>query len=286
MLIEIITKEKTLPIIIENKVESKENGPNQDQTKIYFDWAEKQYEDRSKYFTPIYIYLYPEYKSQMQKTKEYIRMTYQELVDFILDPSLANCGDEISKNNFKMYLQCLSFQSDNEKGENTMAISTEEREIFKSFILENKDLLCAVLERLKELEDIDIDVDSLDAVTDSIRDNTKYEFNGQKYGKGRLVLAVVQHYVNDKKPTDFKALEDAFPSKLRGGSGVVQVVDAIPDKDKGIGGTKRYYIETNEIIHLISGEDVLVSDQWGGAEKMDKFIEHVTTKLKYDIKKI
>jgi hypothetical protein len=40
LLIEVTTKDKILPIIIENKVESKENGSNNDQTVVYFDWCE------------------------------------------------------------------------------------------------------------------------------------------------------------------------------------------------------------------------------------------------------
>lgn len=284
ILIEISTKEKILPVIIENKVESKENGPDKDQTKIYFDWGEKQYSDTSKYFTPIYIYLYPEYNSEMQKAEEYIRMTYQELVDYILDPSLAKCGDLVSINNYKVYLQCLSFQSDNEKGENTMAISNEEKEIFRAFIRENEELLCAVLDQLGEL--VDVDKDSLTAVTSSIRDNTLYEFNKQTYRKGRLVLAVVQQYVADKNPADFKELQKAFPAKLRGGSGVVQLSSDVSAKDKGIGGKKRYFVKSKEVIKLSSGEEVLVSDQWGGADKMDKFIEYINTVLGYTITKV
>ena len=136
LLIEITTKEKVLPIIIENKVESKENGTNNDQTQVYFDWCENKskYQDTSKYFKALYIYLYPEYNSEMQSSKEYIRMTYQELVDYILEPSMVKCGDIISIGNYKTYLQCLSFQSDNEKGDQTMAISSEEKKILMSFV--------------------------------------------------------------------------------------------------------------------------------------------------------
>lgn len=42
ILIEIKTSEKILPIIIENKVESKENGSNNDQTVVYYDWCESE----------------------------------------------------------------------------------------------------------------------------------------------------------------------------------------------------------------------------------------------------
>jgi hypothetical protein len=49
LVIEVTTKEHILPIIIENKVESDENGTNKDQTKEYFAWFENYstYKDAS-----------------------------------------------------------------------------------------------------------------------------------------------------------------------------------------------------------------------------------------------
>ena len=126
ILIEVKTKEKILPILIENKVDSKENGKNGDQTKIYFNYGETRYSDRDIYYEPIYIFLFPEYNSKViQKEENYIRMTYQELVDYVIEPSMLKCGDTNSVNNFQVYLHCLSFLADNEKGEYTMAISNE-----------------------------------------------------------------------------------------------------------------------------------------------------------------
>ena len=284
VLIEITTKDKILPIVIENKVESPENGPDGDQTKIYFEWAEKKYADTTKYLEPIYIYLYPEYKTQMQTQEEYIRMTYQDLVDNVLDPSLSKCGDLVSIQNYKVYLQALSFQSDNEKGENTMAISNEEKEIFKSFVTENEDLLCAVLSHLKDL--IDVDEDAISLVTSSIKDKTQYEFNGQKYGKGRLVLAVVQKYVEDNPSTTYSDLLAAFPDVLQGGkSGVLKMESSVPDEEKGIGpdAHKRYFVKGKDIIKLpATKESILVCREWG-IGNINNFINHVTTILGYKI---
>ena len=286
LVIEITTKKGILPIIVENKVESDENGTNKDQTKEYFDWFENdnKYLDSSKYFKPLYIYLYPEYNTTRQTQKEYIRMTYQELVDFVIEPSANKCGDIVSSMNYKVYLQCLSFQSDNEKGEYTMAIGQEERKILEDFVRENEDLLCAVIDQLKDLVDVDAEV--LKTVTTSIKDKTKYEFENKTYGKGRLVLAVVHKYAEDNKGISFTDLQNAFPDDLQGSKGVVRLSKSVSDEDKGVGAVKRYFVKANEIIKLASGEEVLVSDQWGGADKMDKFIQHVTTKLNYKISKI
>lgn len=269
ILIEIITKDKILPIVIENKVESQENGENKDQTIVYYNWAEKEYSDRAKYYEPIYVFLYPEYNASKQSSSVYIRMTYQNLVDDILDPSMERCGDIVSINNYKMYLQCLSFQTDNEKGEDTMAISSEERRILNDFVAKNRDLLCAVINELP----VDDSVKS--AVTTGIR--YQYQFEKNVYGVGPLVLAVVKKWVEDHPGCNFATVQSAFPKKLRGGDGVVQLSCNVSDKDKGkVDGKKRYFVASNEVIVLDTGEEVLVSNQWT-KEKMPDFIKNAAT---------
>lgn len=274
ILIKVHTKDKILPIIIENKVDSSENGPANDQTQIYFKWAELEFSG-SEYYAPIYIYLYPEYNSSRQSEKAFIRMTYQELVDYVIEPSMVKCGDVVSKNNYSIYLQCLSFQTDNEKGEHTMAISNEEKAILKSFVEENRELLCAVLDELGEL--VDVDQASLSALSNGIKDTTKYLFEGSSYGKGRLVLAVVKQYVLDKKVNDFTELHKVFPDSLQGPTyGVVRLASSVSDADKGIGqdAHKRYFVKSNEIVDIpASGEKVLVAVDWG-ANNIDRFIQH------------
>ena len=277
ILIEISTKDKILPIIIENKVESQENGENKDQTQVYYNWAETEYADRSQYYEPIYVFLYPEYNAAKQSSSAYIRMTYQDLVDDILDPSMARCGDIVSINNYKMYLQCLSFQTDNEKGEDTMAISPEERRILNDFVAQNRDLLCAVINELP-VDDI-----AKSAITNGIR--YQYQFEGNTYGVGPLVLAVVKKYVEDHPTCDFSEIQAAFPKKLRGGNGVVQLATDVSDKDKGkIDGKKRYFVGLDEVIVLSNKEEVLVSNQWT-KEKMPAFIKNADT-LGYTIVQI
>ena len=278
LLIEITTSEKILPIIIENKVDANETD---DQTLAYHHWSETEaYPDRSIYFDPIYIYLYPEYKSKKQKSDKYIRMTYQELVDYILDPSLAKCNDIVAINNYKQYLQALSFQLDNEKGGQTMAISSEEKQILKEFVNENRDLLCAVLGELDG-----VDPAALAKVTSSLKDDSKYEFEKKEYGKGQLVLAVVKQYMLDNPAATYADLQATFPKNLQGSKGVLSLSTLVKDADKGIGGKKRYFTRANEIIILASGEQVLVCREWG-ITNIDKFIQHVTNNLPYSVNKI
>ncbi len=47
------------------------------------------------------------------------------------------------------------------------------------------------------------------------KDNSKYLFNSERYGKGRLVLAVVSAYINKHQPT-IKELRETFSRDLQG----------------------------------------------------------------------
>ena len=279
LVIEIATREKVLPIIVEVKVGSAENGKNNDQTVVYYNWGENEaYTDRTIYFDPIYIFLYPEYKETKQKCDKYIRMTFQELVDYVLVPSSVKCGDVVSINNYKQYLQSLSFQVDNEKGGRAMAICPEEKKILDEFVAQNRTLL---LEVLLEYNDLPEAVKS--AISSTLtKDTSQYKFQGKTLGKGKLVLAVVKKYVEDHPTETFTDLQKAFPDNLQGSKGVVRLDKTVKAADKGIGGKKRYFVKANEIIELPStGEKVLVSIDWGIGNIQD-FIEQAT-KLGYSI---
>lgn len=117
------------------------------------------------------------------------------------------------------------------------------------------------------------------------KDFSKYYFDGHTYGKSRLVLAVVTRYVKENRPTNFDELEKIFPSHLQGSLGVVRRMEDVSDKYKGIGGVKRYFINADEVLHLTSGEQVIVCTQFG-ATNTEQFIEHVTNLLGYQIRKV
>ena len=116
------------------------------------------------------------------------------------------------------------------------------------------------------------------------KDYTKYRFMGKTYGKSRLVLAVVQRYVEDHHPVTFEELKEAFPDELQGSLAVVRRIQDVSDKYKGNGGVKRYFIKEDEIIHLSSGEQVIVCTQWG-INNTELLIKHVL-EYGYNIKQI
>jgi len=275
-----LANNKILPIIFENKVDSSEHT---NQTAAYFDWAEDNYKDLNKYHKPIYIYLTPEYNNSLPTCKEFLNLKYQDLVDFIIDPSLRECDESIIKNNIRMYLQSLSFQVESEKGDNIMAISCEEKKILDDFIKENKTMLCAVLNELKG--DEDVDSNAISSITSAIKDYSKYIFEGNEYGKGRLVLAVVKKYVSEHPNISYNELANIFKPELRktkNGRGVIALQDKISDKDKGIGANshKRYFV--NDEIMLKDGSIVLVTTEWGSGN-IDPFLDYARNVLKYKI---
>ena len=115
------------------------------------------------------------------------------------------------------------------------------------------------------------------------KDYTKYRFMGKTYGKSRLVLAVVQQYVEDYHPATFEELKEAFSDELQGSLGVVRRIQDVSDKYRGIGGSvKRYFVNDDEMIRLLSGEVVLVCTQFN-AENTAKFVGHVINELGYSV---
>jgi len=49
------------------------------------------------------------------------------------------------------------------------------------------------------------------------KDHSKYQFNFNVYGKGRLVLAIMHEYINDNPDITIDELKVIFPDKMQGG---------------------------------------------------------------------
>jgi hypothetical protein len=95
----------------------------------------------------------------------------------------------------------------------------------------------------------------------STKDTTRYEFNGETYGKGRLVLAIVKRYVADHPGITYAQLEEAFPGALQGSLGVVATIDAA-NRTYASSGRKRHFLEQEEQIELADSK-IAVCSQWG-----------------------
>lgn len=93
------------------------------------------------------------------------------------------------------------------------------------------------------------------------RDFSKYQFNGQEFRKGKLVLAVIKH-VAEKKECNFKKLLEIFPSELVRNYGVFTEA-ATARKMNNASGKQRYFCQADQFIKLKCGSVVAVTNQIG-----------------------
>ncbi len=101
------------------------------------------------------------------------------------------------------------------------------------------------------------------AGANNLRDTTRYLFDGKKYGKNRLVLAVVKKYMADNNDDLYSfELMSTFDRSLQGSLGVVRTLeDAIKScKDPEM----RFFCRPDEIIHALD-EDCVVCTQWAAS---------------------
>jgi hypothetical protein len=98
------------------------------------------------------------------------------------------------------------------------------------------------------------------------RDYSKYAFNGQSYGKNRLVLAVIKAFVEQNSSITFSQLKAKFPDNLQGSEIFTTETLAKQKRDR------RNFIEPEELISL-TDETIAVSTQWG-INNIIPFIEH------------
>ena len=116
----------------------------------------------------------------------------------------------------------------------------------------------------------------------SNRDTTQYNFNGQTLGKGRLVLEVIRHHVENNPESTYSSLKAQFPKSIQGSYGVFTTITVANEKyaRKKI---KRYYIKPEEQIKL-QDSTIAVCDQWA-ASNIKPFIS-VAKELGYEINSV
>ena len=103
---------------------------------------------------------------------------------------------------------------------------------------------------------------TLNDTANSGRDDTKYLFNGNIQGKGRLVLEIVKEYLK-QNPVSFDTLKQIFPDKMQKFSiGVINTLEYIKNKYQGKS-KKRHFVKSNEILVTADNVRFAVSTEWG-----------------------
>lgn len=186
-------KNKNIKLIIENKVESKENN---DQTNNYYNHFNFSESDDN---VVIYIYLTPISTLELEELtepqcncKEFIQINYQSIVDYLIEPALNQNISSRTQNILTEYLKSLSQPSIDEEAnghrqELIMALGNEEKKLLKSFWEKNQKLILASLYAISSDEKQEKDTrDSIKVALESIssdKDRSTYniKYNGQVF---------------------------------------------------------------------------------------------------------
>jgi hypothetical protein len=285
----IANKQRNVKLIIENKVESKEN---KDQTNNYFKYFNELLKGNE---IVIYIYLTPlstleliELEEPECKCKKFIQINYQSIVDYLIEPALNQNISGRTKSIITEYLKSLSQPSindeiDGHKQELIMALGNEERKLLSSFWNKNQKLILAALyaissdpEQEKDTRDnIRTALDSLSSDKDRSTFNIKY--NGRYFAKNfkksdigleTIKLLSQENLIDDNVISYLK--EDKSCSFL-----LLKKQGEFTDTE-----IKYRKYKTNDEPELIyNGEGFYVARNWG-INNIDKLIKKFTDKFK------
>ncbi len=213
----------------------------------------------------IYVYSYDYGEDQTQRL----------VIEFVKDnPKGIEFLDIISKNNFdKTNIKKFIEKNTQEVKDIENIKSALNEDLIKSLLNEyflknySQDEIDNALEKfvikIKEKTDVKSDPDPLGL------DRTKYVFNGQIFGKNRLVQAVVKTYVNQHPNISLTELQMIFYKELQGSIGVVYEIEKA--KMRGPDYVNRFFIKNNDVIHLRDA-NVYVCNQWG-ISNIDNFLK-------------
>ena len=156
-----------------------------------------------------------------------------------------------------------------------MALGEEEKDLLNKFWNKNQNLIKAALYAISSDADQEEDARKSAEILNA-KDFSKYVFNGEVYGKGRLVLAVIQHYVALNPMITYRELVRKFPQNLQGSKGTLAVKSEAKER--------RNFLKPEELITLGDDSVIAVSNQWGSGN-IPRFLEHVRNELNYTITK-
>ena len=144
--------------------------------------------------------------------------------------------------------------------------------------LEQQADVATVNEQQAEVSTNNEDGQSEQTVIPKGRDNSKFKFNGEEYGKGPLVRAVVAQYVADYPATTYEQLKEVFPNELLKRFGIFQNLETANQiANKG----NRYFTKQEHVIELVD-EKIVVCNQFTLAN-IQPFLK-AAKKLGYKIK--
>ncbi|MCC6327415.1 MAG: PD-(D/E)XK nuclease family protein [Acidobacteria bacterium] len=191
----IANRQRNVKLVIENKVESKENN---DQTSNYYNHF-----DSTKVEGEIIIYIYLTPISTLElielteaecTCKEFIQINYQSIVDYLIEPALNQSVSSRTENILTEYLKSLSqpsidYEIDGHKQELIMALGNEERRLLSSFWNKNQKLILASLYAISS--DPEQEKDTRDSIREALdnlspdkdRSTFNIKYNGEIFSR-------------------------------------------------------------------------------------------------------
>ena len=187
---------KDVVVIIENKVDSKHHD---DQTKTYKVWADKEYDESVK--IPIYLTPYPE--SEKDEITNYFIITYQDVLEHVIEPLLNMEMDTDTKIILEDYIinlgQAKKQIDDNGKMSNLetiLAVSKKNKKTFSELLMRYEDLLnssmVAYYNKKGELKNIFRD--KLNNIRKNIKDNNCESLLSSFWDTNKMLLRIIYLY--------------------------------------------------------------------------------------------
>jgi len=289
-------KEKRLKIVIENKVESKENN---DQTVSYYECFEA---GRKSDDIQLYVYLTAvptlellELSEPECNCKQFIQINYQSLVDHLLEPALDQSLPPKASFIISEYLQSLSQPSLNNDEEGheqqlIMALRKEEKLLLSNFWKKNQKLILSALYAISSDPEQDKDTrDSINTALENLsgdsKDRSSYNilFDNVPYVKGikKADIGFSTVRLLDEKKLINKEVIQFLKEDKSCSFPLIKKKEEVTDTE-----TKYRKYRINEDPELVFGdEQFYVARNWGKGNTQ-RFIEKFSTKfplLKFEV---
>lgn len=230
-------------IIIENKVLSTEN---ENQTTKYTYYS-KNYEN------PILVYLS---NNDVSKSPNFICITYQELLDYVIEPLYNYTENVTTKQLLRDYIRILSHIEDGERSV-TLAMSNEERKLLRYIYKENQEMFERMVESLTTEDLTEEEKETYRKVVEISKSHrVRWSYKGQIFNNKELVLNIVKEQLQSGN-----SIEQLSKFKMHSDPMVV-----LEEKTKDDGYTKQelngliYYVrtccDTKDVSNLIKGLDI------------------------------
>lgn len=281
--------ERTLKIVIENKVESKENN---DQTTSYFECFEA-----GKRSTDIQLYIYLTATPTLEllelsepecNCKNFIQINYQGIVDHLLEPALDKNLSPKASFIINEYLQSLSQPSLNNDDEGReqqliMALRKEEKLLLSNFWKKNQKLILSALYAISSDPEQDKDTrDSINSALENLsndsKDRSSYNilFDNVPFVKGikKADIGFSTIRLLDEKKLINKEILQFLKEDKSCSFPLIKKKEEVTDTE-----TKYRKYRVNEDPELsFGGEQFYIARNWGKGNTQ-RFIEKFSTKF-------